>query len=135
MNVACFLDSFKDQKGRQRLDDLIKKKIIKERNIRFAHEFCDAGGRVADVEDLFTKNDYIKLFNGAFPEYKDLQVSDFKDASIPVIAAINEALGINHFNHYRLARELARRGVGPDFFNEESLANFEKAFKALNKLF
>jgi len=135
LNVACFLDSFKDQKGRQRLYDLIKKKIIKERNIRFAHEFCDAGSQVADVEDLFTKNDYIKLFNVAFPEYKDLQVSDFKDASIPVIAAIKEALGINHFNHYRPARELARRGVRPDFFNEESLTNFEKAFKALNKLF
>ena len=135
LNVGCFLDSFKDQKGRQRLDDLIKKKIIKERNIRFAHEFCNAGGQVADVEDLFTKDDYIKLFNAAFPEYKDLQVTDFKDASASVISEINEVLGIDHFNHYRPARELAKSGVGSDFFNEESLSNFEKTFKGLNKLF
>ncbi len=135
LNVGCFLDSFKDQKGRQRLDDLIKKKIIKERNIRFAHEFCDSGDQVADVEDLFTKDDYIKLFNPAFTEHKDLQVADFKNASIPVIYAISEVLGIDHFNHYRPARELARSGAGSDFFNDESLANFEKLFKALNKLF
>ena len=135
LNVGCFLDSFKDQKGRQRLDNLIKKKIIKERNIRFAHEFCDTSYSVADVEDLFTKDDYLNLFNPAFPEHKDLKVADFTDSSIPVISAISEVLGIDHFNHYRPARELARRGVGPDFFNEESLANFEKVFKALNKLF
>ncbi len=135
LNVGCFLDSFKDQKGRQRLDDLIKKKIIKERNIRFAHEFCNAGGQVADVEDLFTKDDYIKLFNAAFPEYKDLQVTDFKDASASVISEINEVLGIDHFNHYRPARELAKSGAGSDFFNKQSLSNFEKTFKALNKLF
>lgn len=135
LNVACFLDSFKDQKGRQRLDDLIKKKIIKERNIRFAHEFCETGGKVADVEDLFTKDDYLKLFNASFPEYKDVQVADLKDASASVISEINKVLGIDHFNHYRPARELAKSGVGSDFFNEESLSNFEKAFKALNKLF
>lgn len=135
LNVVCFLDSFKDQKGRQRLDDLIKKKIIKERNIRFAHEFCDLGDQVADVEDLFTKDDYIKLFNPAFTEHKDLQVADFKDSSITVISAISEVLGIDHFNHYRPARELARSGAGSDFFNDESLENFEKLFKALNKLF
>lgn len=135
LNVGCFLDSFKDQKGKQRLDDLIKKKIIKERNIRFAHEFCETSDSVADVEDLFTKDDYLKLFNPAFPENKDLKVADFKDASIHVISAISDVLGIEHFNHYRPARELARRGVKPDFFNDESLANFEKAFKELNKLF
>ncbi|MGD8786797.1 MAG: AAA family ATPase, partial [Phycisphaerales bacterium] len=135
LSIVCFLDSFKDRKGRQRLDDLVKRKIIKEKNIRFAHEFCSVGGQVADIEDIFTKDDYIKLFNTAFPEHKDLQIGDFKNASIPIISAISKALGMDHFNHYRPARELARRGVGYNFFNEESLANFEKAFKTLNKLF
>jgi predicted ATPase len=133
LNVGCFLDSFKDQKGKQRLDDLVKKKIINEKNIHFAHEFCDV--KIADIEDLFAKDDYLKLFNAAFPEYKDLRVTGFKDISIPIIPGISEMLGIDHFNHYRPARELAQRGVGSDFFNKESLSNFEKAFKALNKLF
>ncbi|HPG00019.1 MAG TPA: AAA family ATPase, partial [Kiritimatiellia bacterium] len=40
LKVACLLDSFSDQAGKQRLDDLIRKKIIKQNNIHFCHEFA-----------------------------------------------------------------------------------------------
>ena len=35
LNIACMLDSFTDQAGKQRVNDLIRHKIIKEKNIRF----------------------------------------------------------------------------------------------------
>lgn len=39
LNIVCLLDSFSDQKGKQRIDDLIKIKIIKDRNVRYFDEF------------------------------------------------------------------------------------------------
>ncbi len=66
LNVACLLDTFTDQKGKQKVDDLIQHKIIREKNIRFFNEFTNNGKQTADIEDLFEKDEYLKLFNTAF---------------------------------------------------------------------
>ena len=135
LNVVCFLDSFRDNKGKQKVDDLIKTKIIKSRNIRFANEFAIGNDKIADLEDLFAKEDFIKIFNGAFSEHNDLKVSELDENLSQIIPQINKAINKDRFNHYRPAYHLVRSGVDKSFFLEDTLNCFENLFKEINKLF
>lgn len=129
LNIVCLLDTFKDGK----LDDLIDQKIISKRKVRFFDEFLD-GYSSADIEDLFSKEDYVKIYNDAFSE-KTIQFSDLNEKIKPILIQINKHLGISRFNHYRPANKLAARGVDASFFSPASLGNFEKVFIEINKLF
>jgi len=60
LNVVCLLDSFNNNKGKQRLENLIQYKIIKEKNIHFFDEFTKM--EKADIEDMFTKEEYLKIY-------------------------------------------------------------------------
>lgn len=42
---------------------------------------------------------------------------------------------MERFNHYRPANELAKQGISKDDLSPETLDNFEKVFKEVNKLF
>ncbi|MCL5029916.1 MAG: AAA family ATPase [Bacteroidetes bacterium] len=134
LNVVCLLDSFSDQKGKQKVDDLIKDKIIKEKNIRFFDEFIPALSK-ADIEDLFVASDYLKLFNETFNnEFKSIQSSEL-DSKKSIIPQINKLIGKERFNHYRVAYRLTQLGISKDYFDETTLKNFENVFKEINKLF
>jgi predicted ATP-dependent endonuclease of OLD family len=135
LNIACLLDTFTDQKGKTRVQDLIQQKIIKEKHVRFFDEFVGGGTTTADLEDLFTKAEYLKLFNPAFPEHKDLKVGDLDAKKERVIEQINSALGIKRFNHYRPAYELAKKGMTAKTFSDGTLDKFEVMFEEVNKLF
>lgn len=134
LETVCLLDSFLDSKGKQKVDDLVKHKIIKARNIRFYHEFID-GMNKADLEDLFEKNEYLTLFNRAFSEYEDIKIDDLNPDIKNIIVQINKHLGINRFNHYRPANELSKLSNKEDFFSEKTLERFESMFREINKLF
>lgn len=135
LNIVCLLDSFSDQKGKQRIDDLIKLKIIKDRNVRYFDEFVKTMNGKADIEDLFEKSEYIDIFNKAFPEYKDFTESDL-DSKIPnILQQINKLICKDHFNHYRPANQLAKMSVDSKYFSKGTLDRFETMFKELNKLF
>lgn len=135
LNLACLLDTFTDQKGKRRIDDLVKQKIIKERNIRFFHEFIP-GKDVADIEDLFDIPDYLKIFNSTFSsEYRTLTAEELVQGGAPIIAKINSALSIERFNHYRPAIRLSQIGAAIDYFSEPTLSRFESVFVEINKLF
>lgn len=136
LNVACLLDTFTDQKGKQKVDDLIRHKIIKEKHIRFFNEFTNTGKPVADIEDLFTKDEYLKLFNAAFTgEYKEIVLSELDSKVDTILKQINKVIGKDRFNHYRPANKLNQLGVDKTFFTEQTLTNFEKMFEEINKLF
>lgn len=136
LNVASILDSFKNPKGRQKVDDLIKNKIIKEKNIRFFDEFAENGKVVADIEDMFEKDEYIKLFNLTFAsEHKKLKLSDLDKSRDKIIEQINATIGKDRFNHYKPANKLAQLGVDKEFFSDATLTRFEKMFDEMNKLF
>jgi predicted ATP-dependent endonuclease of OLD family len=135
LNIACLLDAFTDQKGKARVQDLIQQKIIKEKSVRFFDEFTDIEATAADIEDLFTKAEYLKLFNLAFPDYKNLKVSDLDAKKERILEQINAALGIKRFNHYKPAYELAKRGITEKTLSDATLEKFEKMFKEINKLF
>ncbi len=133
LEIACLLDSYTDQKGKAKMEKMISSKIIHKSKIRFYDEFLDDKQR-ADLEDLFVKEDYLKLFNSAFTEHKDIEVADLKAELPTIIMQISDILGKN-FNHYRPANELVKLGVDKKFFNAQTLDNFEKVFTEINKLF
>lgn len=135
LNVACLLDTFTDQKGKQKVDDLIMYKIIKEKNIRFFNEFANNGKTTADIEDLFTKEEYLKLFNAAFDKEFSVKLTDLDATVDTVIKQINKAINKDRFNHYRPANKLNQIGADKSYFSEKTLDNFEKIFIEINKLF
>ncbi len=129
LNIVCLLDTFKDGK----LDDLIEQKIISKKKIRFFDEFLD-NYSTADIEDLFSKGDYIKIYNDGFPD-NQINLAGLNDNIKPILIQINKHLGINRFNHYRPANKLAAKGVDASYFEPATLDNFEKVFIEINKLF
>jgi predicted ATP-dependent endonuclease of OLD family len=136
LNVVCLLDTFTDPKGKQRVEDLIKYKIIKDKNIRFFNEFANNGSKVADIEDLFTKEEYLKLFNLAFKdEYSEIKLTDLDSGLETILKQINKVISKDRFNHYRTANKLNQLGVDISYFSKSTLDNFEKMFIEINKLF
>jgi predicted ATP-dependent endonuclease of OLD family len=136
LNVVCLLDTFTDQKGKQKVTDLVMHKIIKEKHIRFFNEFTNNGKEIADIEDLFEKEEYIKLFNIAFDGvYPEVKLSDFDTSLDTILKQINKAIGKDRFNHYIPANTLNKLGVDKTFFSPKTLDNFEKMFVEINKLF
>lgn len=130
LNVICLLDSF-NNKGKQRLDNLIQNKIIKESNVHFFDEFTSLNK--ADIEDMFTKEEYLKIFNNAFNEYDNIEISQIEMNNSRVISQINTIIN-GEFNHYKPAYQLAQMGVGKNFFSEETLTRFENMFNTINQL-
>ncbi|MBP4139163.1 AAA family ATPase [Flavobacterium geliluteum] len=136
LNVACLLDTFTDQKGKQKVEDLVMHKIIKDKNIRFFNEFTDNGKSVADIEDLFDKEEYLKLFNLAFDkEYSEIKLADLDNSLDTILKQINKVINKPRFNHYRPANKLNQLGVDKNYFKPTTLDKFEKMFVEINKLF
>lgn len=134
LEIACLLDSYTDAKGKAKMDNMIAERIIHKNKIRFFDEFLPDYEK-ADLEDLFVKADYIKLFNSAFSDIKNIKESELNSSIKPIIIQINKHIGKDRFNHYRPANELVKLGVNKDYFSTETLDNFEKVFKEINTLF
>lgn len=134
LEIVCLLDSYTDPKGKAKMDKMISSKVIHKSKIRFFDEFV-SGSTQADLEDLFSKKDYLKFFNTAFEEYKDIQVSDLDNNLPTIIKQINKQINKDRFNHYRPANQLLKSGAGKEDFEEETLNNFEEVFKEINNLF
>ena len=134
LNIVCALDIFTDQKGKARLNSLIDQKIVKDKNILFFNEFSRNVGNIADLEDLFSIEEYLKFFNSAFDEYDDIAASVI-DASKPVIQQINKIIGKSRYNHYRPSMTASKLGLSKGDFSQETIERFENLFKKINSLF
>lgn len=134
LQSVCLLDSFTDAKGKAKLENLVVQKIINQKNIRFFHEFLDNRKR-ADIEDLFATKDYLTLFNEAFNEYADIKEADLNTDIEAILIQINQHLAIPHFNHYRPANQLVKKGLSAKDFDQQTIDNFAKVFAEINKLF
>lgn len=136
LNVACLLDTFTDQKGKQKVQDLISQKIIKDKNIRFFDEFVSTGKPTADFEDMFEKEEYLKYFNLAFTgEYAEIKVSDLDVSIDTILKQINKVINKDRFNHYRPANKMNQLAPQIGDFSKQTLDRFEKIFTEINKLF
>lgn len=134
LNIVCALDTFTDQKGKARLNSLIEQKIIKDKSILFFNEFSRNVGNIADLEDLFSIEEYLKFFNSAFDEYDDIAASVI-DANKPVIQQINKIIGKPRYNHYRPSMTASKLGLWKGDFSQETIERFENLFKKINSLF
>lgn len=132
LQIACLLDTFTDAKGKAKIEDLVVGKIIQKNKIKFFDEFLEEYNQ-ADIEDLFTKEDYLKLYNEAFG--KDIKLSDLNGSIKPIVIQLNTYLGVTRFNHYTPANKLVQKGVTADHFDDRTLDNFEKVFNTINKLY
>ena len=134
LEIACLLDSYTDAKGKAKMDKMIAEKIIHKNKIRFFDEFLEDFTK-ADLEDLFVKDDYLKLFNSAFNELTNIKESDLNVNIKQIITQINKHIKKDRFNHYRPANELVKLGVNEGFLSSKTLDNFERVFQEVNILF
>ncbi len=134
LQTACLLDSYTDPKGKAKMDKVVADKIIHQNKIRYFDEFLDSHNK-ADLEDLFKKDDYLKLFNSAFQEHPDIKVNDLNSGINQIIIQINNHLNIDRYNHYRPANEMVKLGVDRLRLSDETLDNFEKVFQDINSLY
>lgn len=133
LNMVCLLDTFTDQKGKKRLEDLIKDKIIKENQVKFFDQYIDRLS-IADIEDMFEIDEYLNLFNKEFDkEFTKINSTDI-DNTKAIIPQINKIINRTRFNHYRPSRYLTSLCVDKDYFSNETLNRFENLFKDINNL-
>ena len=135
LKTACLLDSFNNAKGAQRLEELIKMQIIKENHVRFFDEFTGDDKVKADIEDLFTQEEYLALYHAAFPDEKTISPNDLDAKKITILEQIKVATKGKRFNHYMPAQQLISGGYPMTFYSEQTLDNFENMFSEMNKLF
>ncbi|WP_449137450.1 AAA family ATPase [Solobacterium moorei] len=128
LSTVCLLDTFTDQSAEARLKRMVEQKIIADKKIIFYHTVI--GQTFADIEDLFTKEEYLSLYNGAFGT--TVQMSELV-ANKPIMAQLKRING-KAFNHYSPANYMAKN-IGTITFSEDTLARFEKLFEIVNKKF
>ena len=107
---------------------MVEQKIIADKKILFYHMVINQD--FADIEDLFSKEEYLTLYNGAFGT--TVQMSDL-DADKPIMAQLKRISG-KAFNHYSPANYMAKN-IGTLTFSNETLERFEKLFKLVNEKF
>lgn len=132
LRIGCLLDSSVGQSNQAKLENLVRQKIIANNKILFYDKYVS--GSEVDVEDLFSKDEYVDLFNSAFPEHNDFTVADLDTSMERVIAQINSHLSIQRFNHYRPANHFAKNRDSFTLCND-TLDTFEKVFTDVNQLF
>lgn len=129
LSTVCLLDTFTDQGAEVRLKRMVEQKIIADKKILYYHSVIEQP--FADIEDLFSKEEYLNLYNGVFGT--SVQISDL-DVDKPIMAQLKRHNGNKSFNHYLPANFMAKN-IGTLTFSEETLGRFEKLFTLVNNKF
>lgn len=129
LSTVCLLDTFTDQGAEVRLKRMVEQKIIANKKILFYHSVI--GQTFADIEDLFNKEEYLVLYNGAFSA--SVQISDLNVAK-PIMSQLKRLNGNKSFNHYSPANYMAKH-IATLSFSEETIKRFEKLFSMVNRKF
>ena len=128
-------------KDTQTIENLYKRKLLAERNVRTYAHFT--GSKEADAEDMFGDSFYLDLVNAEYKENLAAPVSTDKlpNTGSRILIRLEKYFtgmpllkGVS-FSHYRPARYLAGNiGLLEANLSAEALDRFEGAFKALNEL-
>ena len=129
LSTVCLLDTFTDQAAQARLKRMVEQKIIADKKILYYHSIM--GQAYADIEDLFDKEEYLVLFNGAFG--KSVQISEL-DTNKPIMSQLKRLNGNKALNHYSPANYMAKN-IGSLVFSDETMGRFEKLFAMVNSKF
>lgn len=132
LNIVCLLDSSID--NNQKLKNLVSSKLIEKSKILLFNDFLE-NVKEADIEDLFSKRNYIDIFNRAFKGHYDSITFENLNPSIPrIVNQISTYLEISRFNHYRPANELSKNQDLLNNIEESAFDKFENIFKKVNKM-
>ena len=138
MNVATLLDI--QQKDRQDIEDIYKKKLLKKKQVLTYADFLDQDE--ADVEDLFDRGFYLSLVNGEFAKQlkSPIELAALNDKEPRTLRAIESHLVDNplksgSFGHYRPARYFTEH-IGELWpqVSAETKDRFVAIFEAVNAL-
>lgn len=129
LSTVCLLDTFTNQSAEVRLKRMVEQKIIADKKILYYHSVI--GQTFADIEDLFSKNEYLELYNGAFST--SIKITDL-DVDKPIMSQLKRIKGNKSFNHYSPANYMAKN-IGTLTFSTETIKHFEKLFALVNSKF
>lgn len=123
LDVTVLADS--DTQGMQRISNMVSQKLLSGHRLVLANSVTES--RDADIEDLFTDGDYVKLFNKAFG--KSVKVAD-----LPVGPRIVKRIEAKEgkFIHGEVAEILLKHHQSISF-SESTLDHFSALFEAINK--
>lgn len=129
LDLTVIIDARKE--GNQKLSNLSKSGYLKSKRIITLNEIV--ASKLADIEDLFSKQDYLNLYNNTFDKKHKLEDLKGSDQIVNQLARLE---GIPRFNHGRPADIFLRnRDKYLDDLSEETLKNFEKLFERINETF
>ena len=127
LDVTVVVDARKE--GHQKLAALAKAGFLGDKRIITIGEMT--GTKAADIEDLFSVEDYLKLYNIAFG--KKIKKGDLKGTD-PIVRRIARIEEVDRFNHDAPADALLRdRAKLIPALSEATLSNFEKLFVRINE--
>lgn len=126
LDVTVVVDARKE--GHQKLAGLAKAGFLGEKRIVTIGEITNT--KMADVEDLFAKDDYVVLYNAAFG--RTIAAADLMGTD-PIVHQIARKEGVARYDHNApaevLLRERAKRIAA---LSDETLVAFEALFKRIN---
>jgi predicted ATPase len=126
LDVTVVVDSRKE--GHQKLTGLAKAGFLAEKRIITIGEVTNS--KMADIEDLFAKDDYLALYNAAFG--KKINSANLTGAD-PIVQQIARLEGGKRYDHNAPAEVLLReRANRVAALSGETLDNFEVLFKRIN---
>jgi predicted ATP-dependent endonuclease of OLD family len=129
LDLTVVVDARKE--GNQKLSNLSKSGYLKSKRIITLNEFVPS--KLADIEDLFSKQDYINLYNDSFEKSHKIEDLNGSDQIVNQIARLE---GISRFNHGKPADVFLRNRVNYlDNLSDETLRNFEKLLERINETY
>jgi hypothetical protein len=126
LDVTILIDARKG--GNQRLSKLADEGYLAHKRIITVGETL--GRKLADIEDVFTVEDYLLLYNRAFGT---TVIPTGLTGTDPLVSRIARHQGIDRFDHGRPAEVLLRyRDEILPKFSDATLDRFEKVFTRIN---
>ena len=117
--------------GNQKLASLSNKGYLKSKRIITLNEIVNS--KVADIEDLFSIQGYLKLYNDSYGKNHKVEDLNGEDQIVYQIARIE---GVPRFNHGKPADIFLRnRDKYLDNLSDETFNNFEKLFEREKETF
>jgi len=124
LDVTVLADS--DTKGMQRIQNMVKSNLLKSTRLILASQAIES--EHADIEDLFTEGDYLKLYNRSFG-------SSIKVADLPkgnrIVKRI-EALEKKEYIHGKVAESFLRF-YHELTFTDDTIGRFSRLMELINE--
>lgn len=139
LNIAVLHDY--EGKNNQKIDEMIKNKIINPKSIKNTSMYTEDKDKPSDIEDLLSTKIYLDFFNKTFEKQLPEKI---KNSALPegnrIVERLNRYLKENNislrpsggFNHYLVASTFGANP--PKTIDEKTLNNFESLFRDINSI-